>query len=100
MQLRLIMGFILVHRSGDLLGTSINSSLPWWAEIQHVWAGADYGKTVSGFSDNAALEDTSLSGVSNARARFNFTNRSACSTMLDMLENSWNFAEKWNQSHR
>ena len=90
-------GFFLgsVADNGDLLGTSISSILPWWAEIEHSWAGSDLGKTESGFSNNAALGHLALSGVGNARARFSSPNGTSAALYVDMLEFQGDFAEKW-----
>jgi len=50
-------GFRLLRKpnSGDLLGTSINSIAPAFAEVDHVWAAADLGPSSAGFQNNAAL---------------------------------------------
>jgi len=41
--------------SGDLLGTTIHSLAPGGTLITHTWSGADYGYSVAGFSNNAAI---------------------------------------------
>jgi len=50
-------GFHLLRRTtaGDLLGTTIRSTLPNFMQIDHTWSGADRGPSPSGYQDNAAL---------------------------------------------
>jgi hypothetical protein len=50
-------GFRLLRKpnSGDLLGTTINSIAPAFAEVDHVWAANDLGPSSAGFQNNAAL---------------------------------------------
>jgi len=50
-------GFGLLRKpaTGDLLGTSVNSIAPPFAEVDHVWGAADFGATSAGFQNNAAL---------------------------------------------
>jgi hypothetical protein len=42
-------------RSGDLLGTTVESIAPPFLAIPHVWAGENRGPTAAGFSNNMAL---------------------------------------------
>jgi len=42
-------------QTGDLLGTTVNSTGPDFGWIEHTWAGADRGPTGAGFVDNVAL---------------------------------------------
>ncbi len=50
-------GFNLFRKpaTGDLLGTSVNSIAPPFAEVDHVWGAADLGATSAGYQNNAAL---------------------------------------------
>ncbi|HVV73727.1 MAG TPA: hypothetical protein VHI52_19840, partial [Verrucomicrobiae bacterium] len=41
--------------SGDLLGTSFQSKAPDFIEVDHNWAGVDYGVSVNGYQNNVAL---------------------------------------------
>ena len=41
--------------TGGLLGTTINDTVLSGAEADHVWAGQDFGATVTGYSNNAAI---------------------------------------------
>ena len=65
-------GFVLHQRptSGDLLGTSINSNIPRFFRVDHVWAAEDRGASADGFSNNAALGALQLTGPSGSQARF------------------------------
>ncbi len=55
-------GFNLLVKpvSGDLLGTSFESSAPKFALIRHTWAGEDRGAAPEGFKNNAAIGKLSL----------------------------------------
>jgi hypothetical protein len=46
---------LIKPQTGDLLGTSIQTTAPEFAAINHVWAGVDRGLTEAGFSNNVAL---------------------------------------------
>src|ERR1044071_1645864 len=50
-------GFRLLIKpsTGDLLGTSINTIAPPFAEVDHVWAANDLGPNAAGFQNNTAL---------------------------------------------
>jgi hypothetical protein len=41
--------------AGDLLGTTIESDIVGGAQVDHVWAGHDYGRNVVGYLNNAAV---------------------------------------------
>ena len=41
--------------SGDLLGTTIESDIVGGAQVDHVWAGHDYGRNAVGYLNNAAV---------------------------------------------
>lgn len=47
--------------TGDLLGTTLVSTAPSFALVNHVWAGRNDGVNVSGYSNNVALGVLSLS---------------------------------------
>lgn len=93
-------GFEILGKAetGDLLGTELVSNLPWWAEVSHVWAGEDLGKSTTGFSNNAALGKLTLNGIaSTSRARFSPSGNQAA-LYVDYLEFSGEFAAKWRQN--
>jgi len=93
-------GFEILGKAetGDLLGTELVSNLPWWAEVSHVWAGEDLGKSITGFSNNAALGKLTLNGIaSTSRARFSPSGNQAA-LYVDYLEFSGEFAAKWRQN--
>lgn len=50
-------GFRLLRKppTGDLLGTTIETVAPPFAQVDHVWAGVDRGVTTAGFTNNTAL---------------------------------------------
>jgi len=89
-------GFSILGNShaGDLLGTSIKSVLPWWAEVQHIWASDDRGKSKDGFENNAAIGHLHLTGVETARARFSSPGQPTA-LYVDYLEFSGGFADHW-----
>jgi hypothetical protein len=57
-------------RSGDLLGTRIETRAPQWASIAHTWAAADRGATAAGFQDNAAIGTLALRLYPGSELRF------------------------------
>lgn len=50
-------GFHLLRKpaTGDLLGSTLQTILPNFAQIDHTWAGEDRGATTAGFANNAAV---------------------------------------------
>ncbi|MEO8426660.1 MAG: hypothetical protein ABI651_06055, partial [Verrucomicrobiota bacterium] len=42
-------------KSGDLLGTTLSSTAPKFADVSHLWAAEDRGATVAGYSNNVAM---------------------------------------------
>jgi hypothetical protein len=50
-------GFRLLRKPtfGDLLGTTFDSTAPPFAEVDHLWAAADFGASSAGFQNNAAI---------------------------------------------
>ena len=50
-------GFRLLRKPfiGDLLGTTINTIAPPFAEVDHVWAATDLGPSTAGFHNNSAV---------------------------------------------
>jgi len=50
-------GFRLLRKpaTGDLLGTTVNTVAPAFAEVDHVWAASDVGAVPAGFQNNTAL---------------------------------------------
>lgn len=57
-------GFVMTQKpaEGDLLGTTIISKAGRFADVTHVWAGADRGPILAGFQNNAALGRLVLDG--------------------------------------
>lgn len=55
-------GFRLLIKplTGDLLGTSVESVAPTFAQVNHLWAGADRGASAAGFLNNTALGTLSV----------------------------------------
>ncbi|MEI2723836.1 MAG: hypothetical protein V9H26_09940 [Verrucomicrobiota bacterium] len=55
-------GFSLLVKpqTGDLLGTAVNTLAPTFAEVDHLWAGADRGPSKAGFLNNTALGTLTL----------------------------------------
>lgn len=55
-------GFRLLRKPpiGDLLGTSFNTIAPPFAEVDHFWAGNDYGVSAAGYQNNVALGKLTL----------------------------------------
>lgn len=56
-------GFFMTIKpaTGDLLGTTLISTAPNFALVNHVWAGRDDGVNISGYSNNVAVGVLSLS---------------------------------------
>lgn len=46
---------LLKPQTGDLLGTAVETIAPAFAQVDHVWAGANRGATPAGFLNNTAL---------------------------------------------
>ncbi len=46
---------LIKPQTGDLLGTALETIAPTFAQVDHVWAGADRGATPAGFLNNTAL---------------------------------------------
>ena len=69
-------GFVLHQKpaSGDLLGTSINSNIPRFFRVDHLWAAEDRGPTAEGFKNNAALGQLQITGPAGSEARFAASN--------------------------
>jgi hypothetical protein len=57
-------GFRLTTRppTGDLLGTSLRSTTPAFANVIHQWPGQDRGRSLAGYSNNLALGRLILDG--------------------------------------
>ena len=65
-------GFIMQTRpsAGDLLGTTIESKVPRFSRIDHVWAAEDRGAVAAGFEDNSAIGQLILSAPRGSQVRF------------------------------
>ena len=65
-------GFIMQTRpsAGDLLGTTIESTVPRFSRIDHVWASEDRGAVAAGFEDNSAIGQLILSAPRGSQVRF------------------------------
>jgi hypothetical protein len=57
--------------AGELLGTTINDTALGLAEVDHVWAGQDFGATVAGYTNNAAVGRLILDALGNGLFAFN-----------------------------
>lgn len=64
------LGFALTVKpaSGDLLGTTIYTTAPFIGDVQHFWAGTDYGPVTAGYTNNAALGRLLLDTSNNVSA--------------------------------
>jgi hypothetical protein len=56
---------------GDLLGTTITNYAPFNRRVAGVWAGTDYGVSVAGYSNNAAIGRLILDATTNGAFTFN-----------------------------
>ena len=65
-------GFIMQTRplAGDLLGTTIESTVPRFSRIDHVWAAEDRGTAAAGFDNNSAIGQLILSAPRGSQVRF------------------------------
>lgn len=61
---------LLKPKSGDLLGTTIETRAPQYASIAHTWAAEDRGASVAGFSNNVALGRLVLKCYPGSELRF------------------------------
>jgi hypothetical protein len=57
--------------TGELLGTTIYDTALGQAEVDHVWAGQDFGATVTGYTNNAAVGRLILDALGNGLFAFN-----------------------------
>lgn len=74
--------------NGDLLGTTITNYAPAGKKIYNVWAGADYGPSLAGFTNNLAVGHLVLDAASGGNYVFNGTNTSGgrSAMYVDCLE--------------
>lgn len=65
-------GFIMQARpsAGDLLGTTIESTVPRFSRVDHVWAAEDRGAIAAGFENNSAIGQLILSAPLGSQVRF------------------------------
>ena len=89
-------GFIMQVRpsAGDLLGTTIESTVPRFSRIDHVWASEDRGAIAAGFEDNSAIGQLILSAPSGSQVRFLPANVPAA-IYIDRLELQSALANDW-----
>jgi len=92
-------GFTLAVKpaSGDLLGSTFNSTLPRFAAVNHLWAGEDRGNSPSGFHNNAAIGRLILDGRGGSRARFNGVGNNNA-IYVDSLEFAGSLLDTWKQN--
>jgi hypothetical protein len=95
-RIRVNNGFHMVQSpsGGDLLGTRIESQIPRFGNVTHVWAGKDLGRNVSGFKNNAALGSLTIDGPVGAKATFASSIENGA-LYVDYLQFSDNFAANW-----
>lgn len=87
--LRVVNGFNLRNKpaSGDLLGTSIQTSVPDFAEVIHTWAGLNRGAVAAGYTNNVALGKLIFGSVGIGGPLFTFTGATANSALyVDLLD--------------
>ena len=53
---------VVLPQAGDMWGTLITTIAADFTEVDHTWAGADYGPNVAGYTNNAALGQLTLQG--------------------------------------
>jgi hypothetical protein len=56
--------------NGDLLGTTITNIAPFNKNVINTWAGRDFGDSVAGYSNNAAIGRLILDGSTNSQFTF------------------------------
>jgi hypothetical protein len=73
--------------TGDLLGTEIQSTITGGAQVDHVWAGHDYGRNAVGYLNNAALYQLTLTADPTQFPLFNFVGASSQNAIyVDVLD--------------
>lgn len=80
--------------NGDLLGTRLESNIPRFANVSHIWKSRDLGRSVSGFKNNSAIGTLVIEGPIGAKAKFSSGGGSAAIYVDRLLFND-NFAENW-----
>ncbi len=71
--------------AGDLLGTAVESTIPRFTRIDHMWAAEDRGAVAAGFENNAALGRLLLAVPRGSQARFSPAG-SPSALYVDLLE--------------
>ncbi|MBL9127176.1 MAG: hypothetical protein JNL97_06000, partial [Verrucomicrobiales bacterium] len=71
---------------GDLLGTTLISKAPRFADVSHAWAGDDRGATAAGYENNAALGRLVLEGRLYSLYTFRSATGSPAALYVDSLE--------------
>ena len=89
-------GFIMQTRplAGDLLGTTIESTVPRFSRIDHVWEAEDRGATAAGFDNNSAIGQLILSAPRGSQVRFLPANVPSA-IYVDRLELQSELANDW-----
>jgi hypothetical protein len=80
--------------TGELLGTTIYDTALGQAEVDHVWAGQDFGATVAGYTNNAAVGRLILDALGvNGLFAFNgaTTSNALYVDELELLDSATNF---------
>jgi hypothetical protein len=80
--------------NGDLLGTRLESNIPRFANVSHIWKSRDLGRSVSGFKNNSAIGTLVIEGPVGAKATFSSGGGSAA-VYVDRLLFNDNFAQNW-----
>lgn len=89
-------GFIMQARpsAGDLLGTTIESTVQRFSRIDHVWASEDRGAIAAGFENNSAIGQLILSAPRGSQVRFLPANVPSA-IYVDRLELQSELANDW-----
>ncbi len=89
-------GFIMQARpsAGDLLGTTIESTVPRFSRIDHVWSSEDRGAIAAGFENNSAIGQLILSAPRGSQVRFLPANVPSA-IYVDRLELQSELANDW-----
>ncbi len=79
--------------TGELLGTTIYDTALGQAEVDHVWAGHDFGATATGYTDNAAVGRLILDAPGAGLFRFDgaTTSNALYVDELELLDSATNF---------
>jgi hypothetical protein len=84
-------------QQGDLLGTTIESVIPRFGNVAHVWGGRNLGRSSAGYKDNAALGTLILTGPGGSRAQFGGGGTESA-LYVDHLQLNDSFISSWRQT--